>query len=136
MTKLEFMSRTVVRSLWGCISVDWYYLAFERAFGRILLMWDRPVVEKLGSVWELSPWFVPLEMSKVTLAFAVVCCPNDDSDRRLRWYKLARLISWCNISWCIGGNFNIIRFSSEHSIGTRLSLAMSEFFKFILNRGL
>lgn len=31
-------------------------------------MWDGPVVEKLGSVWELSPWFVPLEMLKVTLS--------------------------------------------------------------------
>jgi hypothetical protein len=37
-TKLELVSRTVVRCLWGCQHVDWWYLGLRRAFGWILLM--------------------------------------------------------------------------------------------------
>jgi hypothetical protein len=46
-TKLEFVSREVVRSLWGCLHVDWCYLGVRGASGGILLMWGRRVVEKV-----------------------------------------------------------------------------------------
>jgi len=40
-TKMEVISREVVRSVWGCIHVDWLYLGSRRASGGVLLMWDR-----------------------------------------------------------------------------------------------
>jgi exonuclease III len=46
-TKMEVMSYTFVRSLWGCHHVDWCCLDSSRASGGILLMWDRKVVEKI-----------------------------------------------------------------------------------------
>jgi exonuclease III len=48
-TKLEFISRSLVRSIWGCPYVEYYYVASKRASGGILLMWDRRVVSKLCS---------------------------------------------------------------------------------------
>jgi hypothetical protein len=46
-----------VLSLWGCIHVDWCYLGSLGAFGGILLMWDRRVVEKIKDCVEA--FFVP-----------------------------------------------------------------------------
>jgi exonuclease III len=46
-TKLEIISNNIVRSLWGCHFVDWYYLASCGASGGILLMWDKRIVEKI-----------------------------------------------------------------------------------------
>jgi exonuclease III len=46
-TKLEVMSRSVVKSLWGCHYVDWAYLGSVGAAGGILVMWDRRVLEKV-----------------------------------------------------------------------------------------
>jgi exonuclease III len=45
-TKLELISNRIMKSLWGCQFVDWCYLPSSEAFGGILLMWDRRVVEK------------------------------------------------------------------------------------------
>jgi hypothetical protein len=37
----------VVRSLWGCLHVDWCYLGVRGASRGILLKWYRRVVEKM-----------------------------------------------------------------------------------------
>ena len=46
-TKLELVTRQIVRSLWSCLYVDWLFLGSVGASGGILLMWDTRVVEKL-----------------------------------------------------------------------------------------
>ena len=46
-TKLEWITKGIVRSIWGCPYVDWLYLGSERVSGGIVLMWDRRVVEKV-----------------------------------------------------------------------------------------
>jgi len=43
--------------------------------------------------------------------------PNSGNDRRLLWDELAGIISWWNMPWCIGGDFNVTRFPSERSCG-------------------
>ena len=49
-TKLEQVTRRIVRSLWDIHHVDWMFLGFVGASGGILLMWDRRVVEKIDEV--------------------------------------------------------------------------------------
>jgi exonuclease III len=44
-TKLENISRSVVRSLWSNRFTDWKFLESEGAFGGVLIMWDNRVVE-------------------------------------------------------------------------------------------
>ncbi|KAL4614544.1 hypothetical protein ACB092_07G061100, partial [Castanea dentata] len=46
-TKLEWVTRGLVRSIWSCPFIDWLYLGSEGASGGILLLWDRRVVEKI-----------------------------------------------------------------------------------------
>lgn len=45
-TKMEVITSEVFRSLWGCHHVDWCYMGASGASSRILIMWDRRVVEK------------------------------------------------------------------------------------------
>ena len=46
-TKLEWVTRGLVRSIWSCPYIDRLYLGSKGASGGILLMWDRRVVEKI-----------------------------------------------------------------------------------------
>ena len=58
------------------------------------------------------------------------------SDRRLLWEELVGLNSWWNVPWCVGGDFNVLRFSSERSGSTSFTAAMREFSSFIFEQGL
>ena len=44
---MEFISTREIRSLWGCLHVDWLYLGSIGASGAVLVMWDRRIVEKI-----------------------------------------------------------------------------------------
>ena len=46
-TKLEWITRGIVKSIWSCPYVDWLYLGSEGASGGIVLMWDR----RAGKRW-------------------------------------------------------------------------------------
>ena len=46
-TKLEWITRGIVRSIWSCPYINWLYLGFGGAFGGVLLMWNLRVVEKV-----------------------------------------------------------------------------------------
>ena len=46
-------------------------------------------------------------------AFAGVYEPNIDNDRFLLWEELNGLMDRWEVPWCIGGDCNAIRFSSE-----------------------
>jgi hypothetical protein len=124
--------------LMGQNHVDWCCLDSSGASDGILIMWDNKVVEKVDvcvgddtlavsfrNVVDLSVW-----------AFAGVYGPNLDRDRRLLWGELAGILSWWNMPWCIGGDFNVTRFPSERFGGTRLDSAMMEFSDFISEQGL
>ena len=46
-TKLEWITRGIVRSIWSCPYIDWLYLGFKGASGGIVLMWDQRLMEKV-----------------------------------------------------------------------------------------
>jgi hypothetical protein len=74
-------------------------------------MWDMRVVEKteecVGSLlFQFACLFCNIEDS-FSWAFTIVYAPNSDCDRKFLWEDLARLISWWNMLWCIGGDFNV-----------------------------
>ncbi len=63
-------------------------------------------------------------------AFVDVYGPNNDHDKKLLWDELGGLMSWWEKPWCIGGDFNAVRYPSERSGDTSYSSAMREFFRF------
>jgi hypothetical protein len=136
-TKLFSLSRRLVRSLWRCNYVDWVCLDSCGASGGILILWDKRVVEKIEDcygVYSLAVKFRFIEDNSIW-AFAGVYGPNHARDRRILWDELAGLMSWWNMPWCIGGDFNVTRFSSERS-GAACRLDMVEFSDFLHEQGL
>jgi hypothetical protein len=62
--------------------------------------------------------------------------PNVDVDRFILWEELAGVRSWWGVPWCIGGDFNVVRFPSEKLREGRLTGAMTTFSDFIAELGL
>ena len=52
------------------------------------------------------------------------------------WDELSGLATWWGTSWCVGGDFNVIRFLSERSGADQFTLAMNDFSEFIFSLGL
>jgi exonuclease III len=137
-TKVQNVNRELVQSLWGCNQVDLCALGPQGASGGILLIWDRRVVEKVEA-W-VGCTSVACSFRSVSddfrWAFAGVYGPNIDSDRLLLWDELSNIMDKWEVPWCIGGDFNVIRFPSERLGNSRFVPAMEEFSRFIFDRGL
>jgi exonuclease III len=137
-TKLENISRSVVRSLWSNRFADWKFLESEGASGGILLMWDNRVTEVQDCVkgqFSISCRFKNVQ-DQFEWAFSGVYGPNLDVDRFILWDELAGVRSWWGVPWCIGGDFNVVRFPSEKLRAGRLTRAMTTFSDFIAELGL
>ena len=137
-TKLDIITRSIVRSLWGIHHVDWSYLGSEGASGGILLMWDRRIVEKMEEVvgkFSLSCKFQCVE-DQSEWVFSGVYGPQTGRERRELWDELSGVFSWWGSPWCVGGDFNVIRFPSERLGADHFTPAMNDFSEFIFSLGL
>lgn len=56
---------------------------------------------------------------------------NLANDRRLMWDELFGLHCWWEVPWCLGRDFNVVRFSSEKVGLTVFTPSMVGFSKFI-----
>jgi exonuclease III len=137
-TKMEVITREVVRSLWGCQHVDWCFMGASGASGGILIMWDRRAVEKVDDC--VGRYTLAVSLRNVDdnflWAFWGVYGPNDDGERRVLWNEMTGLMSWWDRPWCFGGDFNVVRFPSERSGVGAFSAAMEEFSEFIHGQSL
>ena len=137
-TKLEWITRGIVRSIWGYPFVDWLYLGSDGASGGILVMWDRRVVEKVDEAtghFSVSCKFKNVA-DQFVWAFTGVYGPNLNKKRRLMWEELTRLITWWDVPWCLGGDFNIIHFPSQRMGAASFTRAMNGFSDFVSLHGL
>ena len=111
-TKLEWITKGIVRSIWSCPYIDWMYLGFEGAFGSIFLIWDCRVVEKVEEV--VVHYLVSCMFKNVgdqfEWAFTGVYGPNLSKKRQKMWAELAGLINWWDVPWCLEGDFNVNHF--------------------------
>lgn len=140
-TKLQVVKREVVQSWWSCARVDWYFLGSRGASKGILLIWDRRVVEKMEAcegrfISACSFLCVSDNFEWVSLSVQCDYGHNDDQERKLLWDELVGVMSWWEKPWCIGGDFNIIRYPSERLGDNRYSSSMGEFSDFIFEQGL
>jgi hypothetical protein len=98
--KMEYISSSFVRNLWGCPYADWCFVASRGALDGILLMWDRRVVTKIEVCVGEFVQLVILRMWRTSLF------------GRLRGYMVRTLIildiffgrSWLVLS--VGGMFH------------------------------
>ncbi len=85
-------------------------------------MWDRRIVEKME---DQSEW-----------AFSGVYGPQIGRQRRELWDELSGVFSWWGSPWCVGSDFNVVRFPSEKLGADHFTPAMNDFFEFIFSFGL
>ena len=114
------------------------FLGSVGASGGILLMWDKRVVEKVEDAvgqFSVSCKFKNVADQKEWM-FIGVYGPNNDGDRRLMWDELAGIHSWWDVPWCMGGDFNVVRFPSEMVGSKSFSSPMHDFSDFISDHGL
>ena len=137
-TKLDLVTKGMVRSLWGLQYLDWLYCGLNGASGGILLMWDTRVVEKIEDA--MGNFSVSCKFKSVLTqhewVFSRVYGPQTDRERMWMWGELAGLYSWWGSPWCIGGDFNVVKFPLERSGGHHISTAMQGFSDFISTLGL
>ena len=91
-TKMTKINSRVIQSLWGSQHVS---LGSNGAFGGIILMWDRRVVEKLDEAvgyYSLSCKF-RIVTDQFDWIFTRVYGPNLDSERGFFWEELSGLLS-------------------------------------------
>jgi hypothetical protein len=81
-------------------------------------------------VWVTSRWLGNSELLTISLSglFAGGCGPNSDVDLNCN-RELTGLISWWDLPWCIGGDFDVACFNSERSRAI-FSPAMKELYHF------
>uniref|UniRef100_A0A2N9HVH9 Elongation factor P C-terminal domain-containing protein n=1 Tax=Fagus sylvatica TaxID=28930 RepID=A0A2N9HVH9_FAGSY len=132
-TKLEFIDRGIIRSLWGIQHVDWLYLGSDGASGGILIMWDRRVVAMTDSAvghFSISCKFRNV-LDQKEWAFSGVYGPNINRERNTMWEELAGVVTWWGVPWVVGGDFNAIRFPSERLGASHFTSSMHAFSDFI-----
>lgn len=79
-------------------------------------MWDTRFVEKIKVyTGEYVAACSFRSVDDFAWAFAGLYSPNLYNERSSLWEELVGLISWWDLPWYIGGDFNVTRFPSERS---------------------
>jgi len=130
---MEVVSHSITISLWGRRPVEWIHLPSVGRSGGIIILWE-PLILKLvdsriGS-FSVCCKFKSLE-DNFEWGLIGVYGPNDDHLRCALFEELVSFMSSWDILWCLGGDFNVIRFPSERSSGGHLTWAMRGFSAFI-----
>ena len=131
-TKKEKCDRRLVGSVWTVRNKDWVFLPACGASGGILFIWDSK---------KLSKEEVVLGSFSISVKFALEGCgplwisavygPNSPSLRKDFGVELYDIYGLTFPLWCVGGDFNVIRRSSEKLGGSRLTSSMRDFDSFI-----
>ena len=131
-TKKAECDRRFVGSVWTIINKEWAALSTCGASGRVLIIWDSKKLRSeevvIGS-FSVSVKFVLNGCG--TLWLSVIYDPNSTTLRNNFWVKLSDIFGLSFPFWCVGGDFNVIRRSSEKLGGSSLTPCMKDFDDFI-----
>ncbi|RVW69476.1 hypothetical protein CK203_054478 [Vitis vinifera] len=126
-TKREVCDRRFVGSVWSVRNKEWVALLACGASGGILIIWDSK---------KMSSEDVVIGSFSVSVKFLLDGCgplwlsavygPNSPLTRKDFWVELSDLFGLTSPSWCVGGDFNVIRRSSEKLGGSRFTSSMRD----------
>ncbi|RVX05716.1 hypothetical protein CK203_027327 [Vitis vinifera] len=131
-TKKENCDRRFVGSVWTVRNKDWVALPASGALGGILIIWDSKNLHREEVV--IGSFSVSVKFSLDgcgPLWISAVYGPNNPSLRKDFWVELFDIYGLTYPLWCVGGDFNVIRRSSEKMGGSSLTPSMRDFDSFI-----
>ncbi|RVW61143.1 Transposon TX1 uncharacterized 149 kDa protein [Vitis vinifera] len=131
-TKKEECDRRLVGSVWSARNKDWAALPASGASGGILIIWDSKKLRREEVV--LGSFSVSIKFAMdgcESLWLSAVYGPNNSALRKDFWVELSDIAGLSHPRWCVGGDFNVIRRSSEKLGGSRLTPCMKDFDEFI-----
>ncbi|RVW16209.1 Transposon TX1 uncharacterized 149 kDa protein [Vitis vinifera] len=131
-TKKENCDRRFVGSVWTVRNKDWVALPASGASGGILIIWDSKILSREEVV--IGSFSVSVKFSLDgcgPLWISAVYGPNSPSLRKDFWVELFDIYGLTYPLWCVGGDFNVIRGSSEKMGGSSLTPSMRDFDSFI-----
>ncbi|KAM6550152.1 hypothetical protein CsatB_021828 [Cannabis sativa] len=112
--KKEVVDRNFVGSIWRSRFKAWILLPSIGRLGGTLLIWDTRSITVLGSmIGEFSISVLIKTEEKEPWWFSGVYGPCSYKARSDFWDEMAGLSSICGESWCIGGDFNVVRSVQE-----------------------
>ena len=130
-TKIQNMSVGIVRSLGVGRFLDWGTVDAEGSAGGILVFWDKRVVELVDMktrIFSVSCCFRNCT-DGCQWMFSRVYGPVLDSKMELFWEELGVVRGLWNGPWCVGGDFNVVRFPRECRGPGRVTNSMRNFFE-------
>lgn len=114
-TKLNEVSDATVKQIWGKRDVKWAAVDATGSAGGLLTLWGPCSISVITS-WEeefsLSLLVEDMGNNSRWLLTSVYG-PNDNQRRKDFWKELDMIRTRWSGAWCLGGDWNIIRFPSE-----------------------
>ena len=128
-TKIQDMSQGVVHSLGVRRFLGWGAVSAKGAAGGVVVFWDNRVLELVGMEMGLFSILCRFKNCKdgFLWIFTGVYGPTLKRYREPFWEELGVIRGLWSDLWCIGGDFNVIRFPSKRSREGRLSGSMGRF---------
>ena len=137
-TKVELCSRSLLHNIGGGRLSQWEILHSQGASRSILIGWDDKTVSILAShvgSFSLSVKFKN-SLNNFEWWLTGVFGPCTSNLKAAFIEELRQLIHLMGGNWVIGGDFNVTRFSHEHSSRVGISPSMANFNDFIVSAGL
>lgn len=122
------IDRNFVGSIWCSRFKDWLLLPYVGRSGGIVIMWDARNVKVIGSL--IGDFSVSVHIENFDGKqwwFTGVYGPNKSNRRTQFWDELAGLFTVCGDAWCLGGDFNSIRYTFEKHNSFRTTRSMRTF---------
>ncbi|XP_077232581.1 uncharacterized protein LOC143869909 [Tasmannia lanceolata] len=132
-TKLEVIDKVTVQSIGLTGQWSFSFVGSIGLSGGILVAWEESywnVVEEWKGRFSLSVVLERVEDS-VRVVFSGVYGPSQRVEKRLLWGELDGIRARWSHPWCLGGDFNEIRFACERVACTRSNRNMVLFADFI-----
>ncbi|RVW65636.1 Transposon TX1 uncharacterized 149 kDa protein [Vitis vinifera] len=136
-TKIQDMSQGVIHSLGVGRFLGWGAVNARGAVRGVVVFWDKRVLELVGlevGIFSILCRFKNCEDGFMWF-FTGVYGPTLKSYREPFWEELGAIRGLWSDSWCISGDFNMIRFPSERSREGRLfgSMRRSRLDRFLIS---
>ncbi|KAL5549263.1 hypothetical protein UlMin_004494 [Ulmus minor] len=109
----------MVGSLWKARNRSWVALSSIGSSGGIVIIWDVRGVRVKDSLVGRFTVSIEVEEGDRNWWFTGVYGPNDYRERKEFWEELYGLHSICGPRWCLGGDFNVVRYCHEKSPPSR-----------------